>query len=56
MKICKDLGFITYEDPEGYYGYAEIGEGSETFGIIGHLEIQFLLKTLMNGITNHIKG
>ena len=38
MKICKDLGFTTYEDPEGYYGYAEIGEGSETFGIIGHLD------------------
>ncbi|MGX5377547.1 M20 family metallopeptidase [Ligilactobacillus sp. LYQ135] len=38
MEICKKLGFTTYEDPEGYYGYAEIGEGSEIFGIIGHLD------------------
>lgn len=38
MKICDNLGFKTYEDPDGYYGYAEIGNGSEIFGIIGHLD------------------
>lgn len=38
MDLCGKLGFSTYEDPNGYYGYAEIGEGSEIFGIIGHLD------------------
>ena len=38
MEICKNLGFDTYEDPDGYYGYAEIGSGDEIFGIIGHLD------------------
>jgi succinyl-diaminopimelate desuccinylase len=28
LDICEQLGFSTYYDPEGYYGYADIGEGS----------------------------
>ncbi len=39
LEICEGLGFKTYYDPEGYYGYAEIGEGSELVGILGHLDV-----------------
>lgn len=38
MKICQELGFKTYEDPDGYYGYAEVGEGEKVFGVICHLD------------------
>ncbi|CAJ1181090.1 hypothetical protein FD33_GL001308 [Companilactobacillus paralimentarius DSM 13238 = JCM 10415] len=38
LAIVEKLGFKTYEDPEGYYGYADIGEGDETFGIVGHMD------------------
>lgn len=38
MKICDELGFKTYEDPDGYYGYAEVGSGDKLFGIICHLD------------------
>lgn len=38
LAICNQLGMRTYEDPEGYYGYAEIGSGEEIFGVIGHLD------------------
>lgn len=38
LKIAKDLGFKTvYKD--GYYGYAEIGEGKELIGILGHIDV-----------------
>lgn len=39
LSLCKELGFNIYKDPKGYYGYAEIGEGSEMLGILGHLDI-----------------
>lgn len=39
LGICEELGFRTYYDPEGYYGYAEIGEGEELLGILGHLDV-----------------
>ncbi len=39
LEISKDLGFRTFMDPEGYYGYAEIGEGEGLFGILGHLDV-----------------
>lgn len=39
LELCKNLGFKTYCDPEGYYGYAEIAEGSELVGILGHLDV-----------------
>lgn len=38
MEICERLGFKTYEDPDGYYGYAEVGEGDKIFGVICHLD------------------
>lgn len=39
LAIAEELGFSTYKDPEGYYGYAEIGAGEKTFGIVGHLDV-----------------
>ena len=38
MKVCDELGFKTYEDPDGYYGYAEFGSGDKIFGVICHLD------------------
>lgn len=37
LSICKELGFKTVNNGN-YYGYAEIGEGEELFGILGHLD------------------
>ncbi len=38
LELCKSLGFKThYKD--GYYGYAEIGQGDEMIGILGHLDV-----------------
>ncbi|MGL5330499.1 MAG: M20 family metallopeptidase [Peptostreptococcaceae bacterium] len=38
LSLCDKLGFkTTYKD--GYYGYAEIGEGQELVGILGHLDV-----------------
>jgi predicted dipeptidase len=39
LEICEGLGFKTYYDPDGYYGYAETGEGDELLGILGHLDV-----------------
>ena len=39
LKITGDFGFKTMIDPEGYYGYAEIGEGEEMLGVLGHLDV-----------------
>ena len=39
LLIAKKLGFNTYIDPNGYYGYAEIGEGDELFGVLGHIDV-----------------
>ncbi len=39
LEISEELGFRTFIDPQGYYGYAEIGEGEELFGILGHLDV-----------------
>lgn len=39
VEIAKNLGFETMIDPEGYYGYAEIGEGEELFGVLGHVDV-----------------
>ncbi|WP_334352426.1 M20 family metallopeptidase [Companilactobacillus sp. HBUAS56257] len=38
LKVVEKLGFKTYLDPEGYYAYADIGSGDETFGIVGHMD------------------
>ena len=39
LKISQELGFKTYIDPEGYYGYAEIGSGEKLVGVLGHLDV-----------------
>jgi predicted dipeptidase len=39
LEISERLGFKTYYDPEGYYGYAEIGQGEEMIGILGHMDV-----------------
>lgn len=39
LEIADKLGFETKIDPEGYYGYAEIGEGEELFGVLGHMDV-----------------
>lgn len=39
LKISQELGFKTYIDPEGYYGYAEIGNGEKLVGVLGHLDV-----------------
>ncbi|WP_066314465.1 M20 family metallopeptidase [Bacillus sp. FJAT-29814] len=39
LEICEELGFRTYCDPKGYYGYAEIGAGEEMIGVLGHLDV-----------------
>lgn len=38
LEIAESLGFKTvYKD--GYYGYAEVGEGEELIGILGHIDV-----------------
>ncbi|CAG5464783.1 ArcT [Streptococcus pneumoniae] len=39
LEICRDIGFTTYLDPKGYYGYAEIGQGAELLAIHCHLDV-----------------
>lgn len=37
--IARRMGFRVTVDPLGYYAYAEMGEGSELFGVLGHLDV-----------------
>ncbi|AEX86281.1 dipeptidase, putative [Marinitoga piezophila KA3] len=37
LEICERMGFKTFYNP--YYGYAEIGEGKELIGVLGHLDV-----------------
>lgn len=39
LELTEGLGFRTYLDPEGYYGYAEVGEGKELFAVLCHLDV-----------------
>ena len=39
LEIAKRLGFRTFQDPAGYYGYAEVGVGEKLLGVLGHLDI-----------------
>ncbi|WP_369351142.1 M20 family metallopeptidase [Streptococcus hillyeri] len=39
LTLCSELGFKTYRDPDGYYGYAEVGEGSDLLAILCHLDV-----------------
>ncbi len=38
LSVAKELGFRTV-NLDGYCGYAEVGEGDELVGIIGHLDV-----------------
>ena len=35
----RDGIMTTYIDPEGYYGYIEIGQGEKLLGLLGHLDV-----------------
>lgn len=39
MAMCQGLGFTTFMDPEGYYGYAEYGQQKEVLAILCHLDV-----------------
>ncbi len=39
LSLAEKLGFKTYYDPEGYYGYADYGSGDEMIGVLGHLDV-----------------
>ena len=39
LQIAGGLGFKTQYGDGGYYGFAEIGEGEEMLGILGHLDV-----------------
>lgn len=39
LSICHREGLTTYKDPKGYYGYAQIGQGSNLFGVLCHLDV-----------------
>ena len=39
LEICQGLGFKTYLDPKGYYGYTEIGQGKELLAVLCHLDV-----------------
>ena len=39
LQIAGDLGFRTQYGDGGFYGYAEIGEGEELVGVLGHLDV-----------------
>ena len=39
LKFCEDLGMRTFIDEEGYYGYAEVGEGEEMLVVLCHLDV-----------------
>ncbi|MGF1733160.1 M20 family metallopeptidase [Photobacterium kasasachensis] len=39
LNLCHELGFAIYKDHKGYYGYAEIGDGEQMIGVLGHLDV-----------------
>ncbi len=39
LKIADGLGYKTHKDPDGYFGYADIGEGKDMLGVLGHLDV-----------------
>ncbi|UPA10720.1 Sapep family Mn(2+)-dependent dipeptidase [Borrelia parkeri] len=39
LEIAKDIGFKVYRDRDGYYGFADIGQGDELIGILAHIDI-----------------
>lgn len=39
LGICEELGMSTYSDPEGFYGYADYGQGEELVAVLCHLDV-----------------
>jgi succinyl-diaminopimelate desuccinylase len=39
LALCQEMGFSVYKDPDGYYGYADIGQGEQMIGVLGHLDV-----------------
>lgn len=39
LQLAAGLGLRTYRDPQGYYGWAELGEGDELLGLLGHVDM-----------------
>lgn len=39
LTICERLGMDTFCDPEGFYGYADYGDGEEMVGVLCHLDV-----------------
>lgn len=39
LDLTRSLGFKTYIDSQGYYGYAEIGQGEELLAVLCHLDV-----------------
>lgn len=39
INYAKKIGFKTYIDPKGKYGYAEIGKGEKLYGVLGHVDV-----------------
>ena len=39
LQIAGELGFKTKYGDGGYYGFAEVGEGKEMLGILGHMDV-----------------
>ncbi len=39
LQVAGELGLKTHYAEGGYYGYAEVGEGAEMLGILGHLDV-----------------
>ena len=39
LEIAADLGFNTYKEEEGYYGYAEYGKGDDYVAVLGHMDV-----------------
>ena len=39
LDIAGGLGFFSHYGDGGYYGYAEVGEGREMIGVLGHLDV-----------------
>lgn len=39
LNLCQEMGFSVFKDSDGYYGYAEIGDGEQMIGVLGHLDV-----------------
>ncbi len=39
LNRCEAMGMRTFYDPEGYYGFAEVGSGEELIGILMHVDV-----------------